>query len=181
MSTLPALLVLIGAATPLSPPSANALTTADACSIFGRIADKMHVLPPSEVTGTAASGYEFGILQSGRPKWVCSYETRTGNMQGGGAEITHVPGWVSLFGGGPECSYANFAAALDAKKYNMPLGAPSGLGSVATDPPTEDASRAFWGLLGGEDGTRLTVSAASEKLERISDALDFETFKQAIS
>jgi len=66
---------------------------------FGRLADKSFVLAPSEIQGTAASGYEFGVLESGRPKWICSYASRTGATQGGGADMTHVPTWRSvLFG-----------------------------------------------------------------------------------
>ena len=54
----------------------RATDTGDALSCFSRVGDKMYVLKPDEVTGTAASGYEFGILQAGRPKWLCTYRSR---------------------------------------------------------------------------------------------------------
>ena len=56
----------------------RATDTGDALSCFSRVGDKMYVLKPDEVTGTAASGYEFGILQAGRPKWLCTYRSRAG-------------------------------------------------------------------------------------------------------
>jgi hypothetical protein len=72
------------------------LETHEIVGCFGRLADKAFVPLPTEVQGTAASGYEFGVLQSGRPKWLCTYTERSGQTQGGGAELCHVPTWCSL-------------------------------------------------------------------------------------
>merc|ERR1711865_916498 len=68
--------------------------------IFGRLADKLYVVATTAeegggITGTAASGYEFGVLEAGRPKWLCTYPSRHGQSQGGGATLTHVPHWCS--------------------------------------------------------------------------------------
>ena len=72
------------------------LETHEIVGCFGRLADKAFVLPPTEVEGTSASGYEFGVLESGRPKWLCTYTERSGQTQGGGAELCHVPTWCSV-------------------------------------------------------------------------------------
>ena len=83
---------------PLSA-SVESLNPVDVVACYGRLADRAYVLPNDEVEGTAASGYEFGVLEAGRPKWLCTYEERSGKTQGGGNEIQHVPNWRQrLFG-----------------------------------------------------------------------------------
>merc|ERR1712157_484150 len=109
----------------------NALNSIDAVACFGRLADKAFVLPSENVEGTAASGYEFGVLEAGRPKWICTYEKRTGKTQGGGNEMTHIPNWCQKLFEVDNGVLKNRAALQEAifskdLKYQMPLGAPSG-------------------------------------------------------
>jgi len=138
---------------------------------YGRLADKVFVLPKEEIQGTAASGYEFGILQSGRPKWLCTYEERTGQTQGGGNEMRHVPNWCALFGEeGVLKNKEALASAIvgEGIKFQMPLSAPSGQRAKAMEPITDQAAlSALWILLGGainDDSASLTLSASSKAL-----------------
>jgi len=78
-----------------SDSTESLLNSIDAVACFGRLADKAFVLPQNNVEGTAASGYEFGVLEAGRPKWMCTYFVRIGKTQGGGNTMTHVPNWRS--------------------------------------------------------------------------------------
>ena len=122
--------------------------------IFGRLADKRYVVATTDeeeggrgVTGTAASGYEFGVLEAGRPKWLCTYTRRHGHSQGGGATVTHVPHWCSrLFAASTmdENDENNDATNLLTKEklvtilqeltFEMPLGAAPGLKQKAALP-----------------------------------------------
>lgn len=122
--------------------------------IFGRLADKRYVVATTDeeeggrgVTGTAASGYEFGVLEAGRPKWLCTYPSRHGHSQGGGATVTHVPHWCSrLFAASTmdENDENNDATNLLTKEklrtilqeltFEMPLGAAPGLKQKAALP-----------------------------------------------
>ena len=166
----------------------RATDTGDALSCFSRVGDKMYVLKPDEVTGTAASGYEFGILQAGRPKWLCTYRSRAGQMQGGGAEVTHEPGWRALFGTDARLAdRAALSAALAARAPAMPLGAPSGFGDAAAAAPSDEAVDAFWRLLGGADGAPLAAEeaetalrAAAAKHSTDEDQLNFAAFEAAL-
>ncbi|OEU07051.1 hypothetical protein FRACYDRAFT_252153 [Fragilariopsis cylindrus CCMP1102] len=103
------------------------LETHEIVGCFGRLADKAFVLPPTEVEGTSASGYEFGVLESGRPKWLCTYTERSGQTQGGGAELCHVPTWCSVLfpaeAAGLTKSGLNSILQDETTKFEMPLGA----------------------------------------------------------
>jgi len=152
------------------------LNSIDAVACFGRLADKAFVPPETKVEGTAASGYEFGVLEAGRPKWMCTYEERTGKTQGGGNTMTHVPNWRShLFGiddNGDEV-LQNRAALKEALfseeiKFQMPLAAPSG--TFAAKAPLNSHNEALldavWQLLGGGNSdTPLSSKTASMALQ----------------
>jgi len=156
----------------------SAVTNADAASIFGRLADRAYVPPPSDVQGTAASGYEFGVMEAGRPKWLCTYGERSGQTQGGGKMMTHVPNWKKLLFDGED-------GVLEGKgrlkellgdgelvKFQMPLSAPSGTKSVATEPPTDPAVDALWSLFGGssENDGPLNAGDVSTALRETANA-----------
>merc|ERR1711865_1013064 len=118
--------------------------------IFGRLADKLYVVATTDeegggITGTAASGYEFGVLEAGRPKWLCTYPSRHGQSQGGGATVTHVPHWCSrLFAATTDVNEETDATNLLTKEklltilqeqiFEMPLGAAPGLKQKAALP-----------------------------------------------
>ena len=166
----------------------RATDTGDALSCFSRVGDKMYVLKADEVTGTAASGYEFGILQAGRPKWLCTYASREGQMQGGGAEVKHEPSWRALFGADAQLAdRAALSAALAARAPAMPLGAPSGFSDAAAAAPSDEAVDAFWTLLGGADGAPLSADeaeaalrAAAAKHSTDEDQFNFAAFEAAL-
>ena len=161
----------------------------DAIACYGRVADKMFVVKPDEVEGTAASGYEFGILQAGKPKWLCTYSMRKGLLQGGGNEVIHRPAWRSLFGAdGVLEDRAALGARLAERAHAMPLGAPSGAGAKATAPPPDAAVAALWKLLGGSgcgccaleaSKAEASLRAAAEAHSSDADQLNFKAFAAA--
>merc|ERR1711865_1003407 len=119
--------------------------------IFGRLADKLYVVATTDeegggITGTAASGYEFGVLEAGRPKWLCTYPSRHGQSQGGGATVTHVPHWCTrLFAATTDENDENndetnlltkekLLTILQELTFEMPLGAAPGLKQKAALP-----------------------------------------------
>ena len=137
----------------------------------------------------AASGYEFGILQAGKPKWLCTYSMRKGLLQGGGNEVIHRPAWRSLFGAdGVLEDRAALGARLADRAHAMPLGAPSGAGAKATEPPTDAAVAALWKLLGGSgcgccaleaSKAEASLRAAAEAHSSDADQLNFKAFAAA--
>eukprot|EP00751_Fragilariopsis_kerguelensis_P034644 CAMPEP_0170966578 /NCGR_PEP_ID=MMETSP0735-20130129/41867_1 /TAXON_ID=186038 /ORGANISM="Fragilariopsis kerguelensis, Strain L26-C5" /LENGTH=174 /DNA_ID=CAMNT_0011384685 /DNA_START=23 /DNA_END=544 /DNA_ORIENTATION=- len=163
------------------------LETHEIVGCFGRLADKAFVPLPTEVQGTAASGYKFGVLQSGRPKWLCTYTERTGQTQGGGADLCHVPTWCSLLfpaeaavAGTNGLTKSEFISIIqdEKTKFEMPLGASPGAKKKASDPDffspslTEGSSpvvfSALWKVLGGGTGGSLTKDAVSASLQRLA-------------
>eukprot|EP00588_Corethron_pennatum_P026196 CAMPEP_0194325132 /NCGR_PEP_ID=MMETSP0171-20130528/29063_1 /TAXON_ID=218684 /ORGANISM="Corethron pennatum, Strain L29A3" /LENGTH=209 /DNA_ID=CAMNT_0039084165 /DNA_START=55 /DNA_END=684 /DNA_ORIENTATION=- len=160
----------------------------DAVACFGRLGDKMYVIKKDEVTGTAASGYEFGILQAGRPKWIPCYERRSGPTQGGGAELEHEPNWRTIFGedgviGGRDA----FADAIASLPFSAPLGAPTGI--LGAEPPSEEAVSVLWNLFGGSDGglsvvdavTALRAAAATHNTDMSDDKFTYKSFAAALT
>mmetsp|Transcript_38210 Transcript_38210/g.42813 ORF Transcript_38210/g.42813 Transcript_38210/m.42813 type:complete len:232 (-) Transcript_38210:191-886(-) len=156
-----------------SESSESLLNSIDAVACFGRLADKAFVLPQTKVEGTAASGYEFGVLEAGRPKWMCTYIERTGKTQGGGNTMTHVPNWRSrLFGiddNGDEL-LQNRAALKEALfsdiKFQMPLASPGGTFAAKEPLKNEAVVDAMWILLGGEHSDApLSSETASKALQ----------------
>lgn len=169
-------------ARPVAMDSRSAAT--DCLLIFGRIADKMFVEKPEDIQGTAASGYEFGTLEAGRPKWICTYLQRSGQTQGGGSEVDHVPAWRGLFGDDESISKAQLAVALRDLKFTMPLGAPYGARPTTADKPSDAAIDAFWRLMGGsEDDAVLSAKTASMALSALTkgkDSFTFPSFSEAM-
>jgi len=166
---------------------------------FGRLADKSFVVSPSDVEGTAASGYEFGVLESGRPKWICSYTSRTGATQGGGAPMTHIPTWCSLLFGDDNDSTLtkeNLSAVLQSEdtKFEMPLGASPGAKKKAVLPFSDDDCKQvmnkLWEVLGGDnskDEGELSkqdvvegLSAVATKFGSKSDSMTYSVFEKAM-
>ena len=136
--------------------------------LFGRLADKTFVVQPEKVVGTAASGYEFGILQAGRGKWLPAYESRSGLLQGGGSELTHVPIWRTLFDADSDAALAfdDFVAGIAALPYNPSMSAPSAPG--AADPPGPEAVEALWQLLAGGSAPTTTAAQAAAAIDAAS-------------
>jgi len=170
------------------------ISTTDAVAIFGRLADRAYVLPPSDVEGTAASGYEFGVMEAGRPKWLCTYEERSGKTQGGGMMMRHVPNWrLCLFGEDDvpleDRNALRETLGDDSIKFQMPLSAPSGSKVAATETPKDEAViDALWNLLGGGGSTsRLCSGDVSVALQSMAlshgssteDHLTYAIFEKA--
>lgn len=165
-------LLMSSAAT--SDSTESLLNSIDAVACFGRLADKAFVLPQNNVEGTAASGYEFGVLEAGRPKWMCTYFVRIGKTQGGGNTMTHVPNWRSrLFeidDSGDELlqNRAALKKVLFSKeiKFQMPLAAPGGTFAAKEPLNNEAVVDAMWILLGGgNSNTPLSSKTASRALQ----------------
>mmetsp|Transcript_18204 Transcript_18204/g.21021 ORF Transcript_18204/g.21021 Transcript_18204/m.21021 type:complete len:243 (-) Transcript_18204:103-831(-) len=172
----------------------TSLTPIEIVSCYGRLSDRAFVLPSDKVEATEASGYEFGVLEAGRPKWLCTYEVRTGKTQGGGNEMTHIPNWCQLLFSNNEGTLPNRDALRDILfsqdiKFQMPLAAPSGTFS-AKGPITNDAVvDAVWKLLGGsDDNSPLLSKDASQALQNAAieygsdtkDHLTYATFEKAL-
>jgi len=142
----------------------SSISTTDAVAIFGRLADRAFVPPPTEIQGTAASGYEFGVMEAGRPKWMCTYEERSGKTQGGGNMMRHVPNWKVCLFGEDDVALENRdalreALGNDSVKFQMPLSAPSGAKTAATETPKDEAViDSLWKLLGGGSSTNRLCS-----------------------
>lgn len=196
-SSLAATRLMASASSSTAP---QVLETHEIVGCFGRLADKQFVLSAENVQGTAASGYEFGVLESGRPKWLCTYAERTGKTQGGGAETTHVPNWCQrLFpdAGGATITRAKLREILgdESTRFEMPLGAPPGAKQRAADPELfgEEANAAavdaLWNLLGGgdDDGAPLSKDAAGASLRAAAaefgsqgDSMTYAAFEKAL-
>lgn len=165
---------------------------------FGRLADKSFVVSPSDVEGTAASGYEFGVLESGRPKWICTYTSQTGATQGGGAPMTHIPNWLSvLFDDQDDAGLTKekLAAVLQNEntKFEMPLGAsPMTKQKAAMTFSDDDCNQIverIWELLcsGGDSCDVLSKNDVSEGLAAVasdfgsnSDSMTYSVFEKAM-
>mmetsp|Transcript_10438 Transcript_10438/g.11913 ORF Transcript_10438/g.11913 Transcript_10438/m.11913 type:complete len:216 (+) Transcript_10438:99-746(+) len=167
----------------------NNLDDGDVVALFGRLGDKAYVPKSEDVQGTAASGYEFGVLQAGRPKWLCTYTERTGQTQGGGSDMVHVPNWIGgLVENDTIENCDSLKNALEGCKFAMPLSAPSGTMTKGKAPPTEEAVAALWKLLGGSDNGALSANSAVDALRAAAlrhgsdtdDHLTYAVFAEAL-
>jgi len=172
--------MLLAAAIPLglslSPPatSASALSTRDACLLFGALAEPLVHLDP-EVGACCHSacsdcewrlpdgGYRFDVLKATKPKWVPCYLRRDFGDERG----CHEPRWASaLFPGGGEVTRAQFGEALAGLGFEMPMGPRGSVGADGGMP--ESAADALWAWLAG-DGDALTPEGARTRLQAMAE------------
>lgn len=180
------------------PPSPQPIESHLIVGCFGRLSDKSFVVSPSDLQGTAASGYEFGVLESGRPKWICSYTSRTGATQGGGADMTHVPTWCSVLfdENASTLTKKRLTAVLQSEdtKFEMPLGASPMAKTKAALPFSDDDCKQvmnrLWEVLGGDsskDDSELSEQDVTEGLAAVatefgskSDSMTYSAFEKAM-
>jgi len=169
------------------------IASVDVVACFGRLADRAFVLPNDKVEATEASGYEFGVLEAGRPKWLCTYEERTGKTQGGGNEMTHQPNWYQILFNNDN-DLQNRDALRDILfsndiKFQMPLAAPSGTFSAKGPITNEVVVDALWKMLGGDDDdgplsskdvSSTLCKAAIENGSDTKDHLTYAVFEKAL-
>ena len=136
--------------------TATELSIEEHASIFGRLADSVHVF--REPIRTAASGFEFSTNTAIKPKWLIAYTSR--EPCGEDVDLpTHNTRWSTLLfpGNTQTCSRELFDRTLSSAEYIAPLGLPkwSVPGKVLLDvkacaaPPKPMALDACWTALGG--------------------------------